>query len=82
MFRELEVEFKNPHVSFILSSLVFERRVAHQKFVAEDSETPQINFLVVSLSLDHLRRQVIEGSAEGSTSGKKRTHLSRHCRDH
>ena len=73
MAGEFEVKFKNPHVSFILPSLVLERRVANEKFVTEDSETPQINFLIVSLSLDHLWRQVIQCSTEGGTSGKKST---------
>ena len=45
--------------------IAFKGRSAHKKLVSQDPQTPMIDFLVVLLVSDHLRRQVINGSTHG-----------------
>lgn len=54
-------------------TLSLERWLANEELVAEHTEAPQVDLLVVHLTLDHLRGQVIEGATKCATSANKYT---------
>mmetsp|Transcript_26252 Transcript_26252/g.59573 ORF Transcript_26252/g.59573 Transcript_26252/m.59573 type:complete len:212 (-) Transcript_26252:129-764(-) len=60
---KLEVDLCDPSVGLRVT-LRFEGRIAHEKLVAENPERPDVDVLVVRLTLYHLRRKVVESSTE------------------
>ena len=62
--REPEVDVDDPLVR-VLVGFRLKRRFADQELVGEDAEGPVVDPLVVGLALDHLRREVVQGSAHG-----------------
>ena len=51
-----------------------ERRLADEQLVAEHSERPQVDLLVMRLVVDHLGRQVVERAANCRASRRGRVH--------
>ena len=49
--------------------------LAHQEFVAEDPQAPQVHLLVVGPSLDHLRGEVVQRAAQRRPPGERETQL-------
>ena len=49
-------------------SLGLEGRLPDEELVAEHAEAPQVHLLVVHLTLDHLRRQVVQRPAQRCAS--------------
>ena len=51
---EAQVDLGDPPIRLGVT-FSLEGRLADKEFIAENAETPQIDFLVVHLALDHLR---------------------------
>lgn len=75
--------WRNRHIAFGNSSLchdrcVLERRFSNQELVCQHAQRPQVNFLRVPVllasGLDHLWRQVVQGSAHGVAAIVGRVH--------
>lgn len=45
-------------------SFCFKGGFSNQELVAKDTQTPQVHLFIVSLSLNHLRRQVVQCSTK------------------
>lgn len=45
-----------------------ERRVSHQTLVTQHTDAPQIHLLIVSVTLDHLRRKIVQRATHGAAS--------------
>lgn len=63
MVWEVQIHFGNPTVGRLVA-LSFERRLTHQKLIAQDAKAPQVYVLVVGFAFNHLWRKVIQGAAE------------------
>ena len=64
MRREFIFRIDNPLVSFVLF-VCLERGTADQKFVAQDTNGPIIDFIIVVSLLNHFWRQIIQCSTHG-----------------
>jgi len=71
--REPEVDVDDPLVG-VLVGLGLEWRFADQELVGEDAECPVVHPLVVGLTLDHLRRKIVQGPAHGGPSAAGGVH--------
>ena len=62
----------NLHNSFVCFWMAgsFKRWVPDQAFVAEDPDAPQVHLLTVSVTLNHLWREVVQSPAHCLTSGE------------
>jgi len=68
-----------PHDSPICHHFgVLEGGLAHKEFVRQDAQAPEVDFLVIPVvgaaGLDHLRGQVVEGTAHGLATAVWRVH--------
>lgn len=57
-----------PLVGFCMAGS-FKRWVSDQTFIAQDPDAPQVHLLTVSVSLNHLRREVVQCPTHGTSPG-------------
>jgi hypothetical protein len=65
IYRELDVDFQYFVIGLVLIRLAFKGSASCAKFIAEHTKTPHIRSLVVELSGDYFRWDIVEGAAEG-----------------
>ena len=61
-------------------ALRLEGRFPDKELVAQDAQTPQVHLLVVHLTLDHLRRQVVQRPTQRRASKNKFVRKSQNLR--
>lgn len=65
--REMQINFCYSSVS-ICVCLCLKGRLSNQELVHEDPQTPVVHTLIMKLSLNHLRRKVVQGPTKCGTS--------------
>merc|ERR1719192_1047785 len=66
MRRILHLHSGDSLVSFIVR-LRFEWRFPHEKLVGEDSQTPEVNLVIMERSLNHLWGQIVQCATHGTS---------------
>ena len=64
---ESQVDLRDPTIRLMVT-FCFKGRLANEELVAQDSKTPQVHLLIVELTLNHLRGEVVEGATQSGSS--------------
>lgn len=63
--REIDGDLQNFIIGLVLVGLGLEGSLASTQLIAEDTQTPNVGLFIVELPSNDLRRDVVEGPAEG-----------------
>ena len=80
MARKLQINFSNALVS-VRVALRFKWWITHEKFVGQHTETPYVNVCIVGQPLYHLRRQIVQRTAQSLAAQTWRVHAPAEVRN-